>query len=319
MRRLAAVQFALGLFNAAAAAAVVYVTFAYFIAPAETEDLARLRAWKPKAAPVDAAAGKRTAASFRAAWETPLPVRYVPPAAPSAPPAPPEAPQGPDIAKLFSLTGTVATDDPRAGLAVLLELASKKTLLLAAEKPLPGTSARIVEIRKDHVVVASGTKTEKLFVKAEIPSAAPAPPGRTAPGAGGPPLPPPVVGPAVDPKTFRTQRDMTNPNLWNVDRNEKQYLMKSLPDLRNQVGVRPVMKDGAMNGVQIESIQPSSILSDRGISTGDIIRKINGIAITSQEQGDQLMANPNIRNAARYDLEIERAGQVFTITYQINR
>jgi len=317
MKRLSAAQSALWLYNTAAALAVVYVTLFYFIAPVETEDLARLRVWKPKPAPADAGAGKRTAAAYRAVWETPLPVRYVPLSTPAPPTPPPGPPPGPDIAKLFALTGTVATDDPRAGLAVLLEIASKKTLMLAAEKTLPGTSARIVEIRKDHIVVDSGGKTEKLFVKAEIPAAAATPSGRD--GRGGPPLPPSIAVPAVDPKSFRTQRDTSNPNLWNVDRNEKQYLMKSLPDLRNQIGVRPVVKDGAMNGVQVESIQPGSFLNDRGLSTGDIIRKVNGIAITSQEQGDQLMANPNIRNAARYDLEIERAGQVFTVTYQINR
>lgn|GEM_PF-6193689 len=317
MRRLSIALLLLRLFNAAAALAILYVTLFYFIAPVETEDFAKLRGWAMKPAPPASGAGPRTPDSFRAVWETPLPVRPVE----TEPPKPTdkaESPQAPRLDDLFTLAGTIASDDPRAGMAVVVVKASKQTHLLAADSNLPGTVARITGIHKDHIVVLNAGKEERLAVKDEITAAPPDPRDRrvrrpeTAP-----PAPPPL--PSVDPASFRTERDPTNPNLWNVDRNEKQYLMKNISSLRDQMGLRPVMTGDKMSGVQVESLQPNSILSNRGLCAGDIIRKINGIAITSEDQGNQFLANPNIRNAARYDIEVERAGQVFTITYQINR
>ncbi len=314
MRRFSFAILLLRLFNAATALAVLYVTLVYFISPVETKDYTGLRDFRMAPAPPVSGAGPRTPDSFRAVWETPMPVRLV--VAEAAPVVKPEAPPPPDLEALFTLTGTIASDDPRAGMAVVTVNASKEMHMLAADTNLPGTAARITGVLKDHIVVQNAGKEERLFVKDEIPAGPPDPRDRRArpsTPSSRPALPP------VDPRSFRTERDTANPNKWNVDRNEKQYLMKNLDSLRDQMGIRPVMAGGQMSGVQIESIKPDSILSDRGLSTGDIIRKINGIAITSEDQGNQLMANPNIRNAGRYDLEIERAGQVFTVTYQINR
>jgi type II secretion system protein C len=321
MRRLPVLQLALWLFNATAAMAVVAFTFFYFISPSEPEPLPR---WKPKPAPSDPSAGRRSAATYRAIWETPLPVR--PQLLVVEGPKPGPVPSKPLLSKLFILTGTFASDDPRAGLAVLTEISTKNTVLVSTNQVVPGTTARVDAIRKDRIIASDPDgRSEELIVKAELPSGAAA----GAPG-GNPGLRPPVgprpdgglSAPAlpIDPKSFKTEQDRSNPNLWNVDSKEKQYLMKTLPDLRNLIGVRPVMgSDGNMNGVQVENIHPSSLLRERGIQPGDIIRKVNGVPITSQEQGDQFMNTPSIRNSLRYDIELERAGQVFTITYQVNR
>jgi type II secretion system protein C len=320
MRRLPVFQVSLGLFNAAAALAIVAFTFFYFISPSEPEPLPR---WKPKPAPVDPAAGRRSAATYRAIWETPLPVRPQE-AKVETKVEKVEAPRQ-LLAKLFILTGTFASDDPRAGLAVLTEISSKNTVLVSTNQTVPGTTARVDAIRKDRIIATHPDgQSEELIVKAEIPSgtADAGHGGRTGRPPAGPRPDGALSAPAIpfDLSSSKTQRDPSNPNLWNVDTKEKQYLLKTLPDLRNQVGVRPVMgSDGNMSGVQIENIHPSSLLRERGIQAGDIIRKVNGIPITSQDQGDQFMNNPSVRNSLRYDIEVERSGQIFTVTYQINR
>jgi type II secretion system protein C len=321
MRRLSMAILALRFYNVTAALVIVYITLFYFIAPVETEDYAQIRRFRMKPAPTASRTGPRTPETFRAVWETPLPVRHVPPETPK-PVEKAEAPKVPPLDTLFALNGTIASDDPRAGMAMLTVLESKEQLMLTADAVLPGNVGVLTGIHKDHIVVLSGKEEKKLYVKDEIPDAPPDPrsarrrPTRTSsrrPTPSRPPLPP------VDPRSFRTQRDTSNPNKWNVDRNEKAYLMKNMASLRDEMGIRPVMTGGKMSGVQIENIKQGSLLGQRGLVRGDIIRKINGIAITSEDQGNQLMANPNIRNSSRYVIEVERAGQVFSLTYQINR
>jgi type II secretion system protein C len=326
MRRFTVLRAIFGFFNAAVAVAILVFTYLYFITPAETKDLSGLHKWKMKPVPADPGAARRTAATYRSIWETPLPVHPVV-RAEKTPDAPPPPPPRTPIEKLFTLTGTVATDNPKAGMAVLVEISSKKTLMRSADQTLPGASARIIAIFKDRIVVEDGKETEILFIKAETtPAASTA--GPVAKGAAGLPshlpsptgnVPPsPGVAASIDPASFNTQRDAMNPNKWNVDRQEKQYLLRNLSTLGDQVNVRPVLSsDGKMTGVQVEKFAPNTFLRERGIETGDIIRKVNGIAITSQEQGNQLMNNPQIRYAPRYDLEVERNGQVYTYTYQV--
>ena len=74
-----------------------------------------------------------------------------------------------------------------------------------------------------------------------------------------------------------------------------------------------------MEGIQIENVQSNSILRERGIQAGDVIRSVNGIPITSQDQGNDLMNTPQIRNATRYDVVIERQGQTINMTYEVGK
>jgi type II secretory pathway component PulC len=76
-------------------------------------------------------------------------------------------------------------------------------------------------------------------------------------------------------------------------------------------------KDGSITGVKIGEVKPGSVAAGMGLQTGDIIRKVNGIPVSSRGQllkmYDQVVAG----KLRVLDVEIERNGRIFTHRYNV--
>lgn len=78
--------------------------------------------------------------------------------------------------------------------------------------------------------------------------------------------------------------------------------------------MRMVPADGG--GVQLQSIQPDSVLAHVGVAQGDVIKAINGIEISNL--GDMANAVNSLMSGARFDVMVERKGNPVDLNYQVN-
>ncbi|MDL2297553.1 PDZ domain-containing protein [Synergistaceae bacterium OttesenSCG-928-D05] len=69
-------------------------------------------------------------------------------------------------------------------------------------------------------------------------------------------------------------------------------------------------------GVQLQQIQPDSVLAHVGVAQGDVIKAINGIEISNL--GDMANAVNSLMSGARFDVTVERKGNPVDLNYQVN-
>jgi general secretion pathway protein C len=100
-------------------------------------------------------------------------------------------------------------------------------------------------------------------------------------------------------------------NAYELPRSE---LERNLPSLAN-IAVVPAFKDGQAEGFRLSSIRADSIYAKIGIQNGDVVKRINGVALTSPERA--LEAWSRIRATSRIDLEVDRRGAVVNQTYTL--
>jgi hypothetical protein len=86
--------------------------------------------------------------------------------------------------------------------------------------------------------------------------------------------------------------------------------------LTEEVGYRrsrdPVTRQP--NGIEITSVKPGSIASRHGVQQGDVIKSINGHAVTSESEAIQFVKQ-NKDNYDVWEIEVWNRGQTRTITY----
>lgn len=340
MKRLRWINQLLWTFNTIATVAIVVLSAFFFVFPDETEDLLKQRGpgkkgpWQLSPVAGDVM-GLRQQERFAVLHSLPIPVKPEAPRPVSSDGHGPPPPQRTPIASLITLTGLFWSPNPQDAMAVVAKIGTRDTFMLGVNDPIPGAAgARVKSIQSDHILVDNGGVAEKLELK-DMSVGAPQP-GRSG-ASGGPPAPggPMPLAPAspvpaassdpdgarVNPKMFPTRQHPNNPNYLYVDPRLQQYVLKSLPQLRDEVGIRPAIDHvtGTVNGVQVEKINPNSILFNKGIVAGDIVRKINGRPISSIDQGNDMLNDPQFRNATRADVEIERQGRILTVTYELDR
>lgn len=82
-------------------------------------------------------------------------------------------------------------------------------------------------------------------------------------------------------------------------------------------GARAVLyqHDGQVLGVMLSGIRRSSLLAKLGLRNGDLLRSINGYALTTLD--DALDAYAKLRNASRLSLAVVRRERAITLGYRI--
>jgi len=91
--------------------------------------------------------------------------------------------------------------------------------------------------------------------------------------------------------------------------------VRNFPKLLSQARVMPNFKQGKADGFVISEIVPASLYDKIGLKNGDIIRKVNGQAIRSAEQG--MAMYQALQHAPAIDLEIQRGTVIMPIHYAI--
>jgi len=85
--------------------------------------------------------------------------------------------------------------------------------------------------------------------------------------------------------------------------------------LLSQARVLPYIQNGENHGFMISEISPHSLYQHIGLKNGDILQKVNGIAITNVAQAIQMYQT--LQNKPTIDLELMRNGAMLHIHYNI--
>lgn len=90
---------------------------------------------------------------------------------------------------------------------------------------------------------------------------------------------------------------------------------RNIPQLLQQVNVRPYFENGKPSGLMLSRIRPNSIFREMGLMNGDILLGVNGERIESVDSAMKLYEN--LKSAGDVKVEIKRRGRIQTLEYAI--
>lgn len=132
------------------------------------------------------------------------------------------------------------------------------------------------------------------------------------------PRPAPVSGPPRVPYHPGEGITRTGEGTWSVTREAFESALEHMDQWAMQGRVVPAFNDeNRATGFKIFSIQPGSLYEVAGFQNGDVIRRINGVDITSPEKA--LEAYQSIRQVGRLEIEFDRAGAPMKYEYIVSK
>ncbi|PCI45148.1 MAG: hypothetical protein COB41_02450 [Proteobacteria bacterium] len=191
----------------------------------------------------------------------------------------------------IKLIGTVVADDKSAAV-ILMQGKRKQQLFFVGESMQPGVTLKQVEAGT--IVVDHGGKLERIEI---------------------------AKGKAlVSPSNFRgtANRSFSRPSNVSTQQVSRTMLngqLQNFSQLLSQARVSPHFANGKTDGFLIRAIVPGSLYDKVGLKNGDVIRKVNGIAITGPQQAMAMMQK--LQKAVSVDVEIERGGSVQQMHYDV--
>ncbi len=108
------------------------------------------------------------------------------------------------------------------------------------------------------------------------------------------------------PLTSAVDNTLAAPEQHQFTRTAIQAQMRNLPKLLTGVLAVPHQMNGVPDGFLLQDIVPGSLYAQAGLQNGDVVNKVNGQDVTTQEQGIALFKS--LQNAQSIDLEITRTG-----------
>lgn len=210
------------------------------------------------------------------------------------------------------LVATSVFDPASWSLATIVDLASQTSALYsinacAAADPLAPCNnllgqARVVAIDVDRVVLVNRTsgRREVLVLGAE-PLAASASIATAAPAA--------TVGAAAGIK-------QTSATSYEVAGNALDSALADLP-ATSPPRLSPQIEGGQTTGFKLFSIRPDSLYSKIGLQNGDILKRVNGYAISNTNDALELVGR--LKQTDQVTIDLVRRGQPTSIEYRIVR
>jgi general secretion pathway protein C len=124
----------------------------------------------------------------------------------------------------------------------------------------------------------------------------------------------------VSPSNFRAtaNRSSSRPDNVNTKQLSRTMLngqLQNFSQLLSQARVSPHFKNGKTDGFLIRAIVPGSLYDKVGLKNGDVIRKVNGSAITGPQQAMAMMQK--LQKAVSVDVEIQRGGSIQQMHYNV--
>lgn len=204
---------------------------------------------------------------------------------------------GPVVAKLdaamkVKLVGTVVTEW-RPPFAVIEDLATRRQTLYLLLETIPGVGA-IAEIRTDAILLEQGGIQELL--------------GLNAPRANPPAVVKTALAKAPPPVASQSHRRV-------LDQREVARSLADLPKLLSQARVGPVYANGKVDGWKVAMIAPKSFYERIGLQTGDVLKRVNGVAIRDPAMVLSLLQQ--LKDERSVSLDMLRGGRKTTMQYEI--
>ncbi|MBU1194545.1 MAG: hypothetical protein KKE62_13085 [Proteobacteria bacterium] len=82
-----------------------------------------------------------------------------------------------------------------------------------------------------------------------------------------------------------TKNSATNTRNIQIKQSAVHALFNRTEELKRQISIRPVMSGSKPDGLMAYRILPDSVFYNLGLRNGDIIKKVNGVAVTSIQDG----------------------------------
>lgn len=213
------------------------------------------------------------------------------------------------LLNLVSLEGTMPNFDEPQRASVIIKLIGKDQLvpLYVGEeiKDLDGKvvseleGVKLVEVYINRAVFDNRGKRETIFL------------GGEEMGTGFKPK-----APSYNPLDYTTRRLLNEANrqVWEIDPKERLYALKNQKAIQRDIRLSFTPE----GGVKINWIREGSIIAARGFKEGDIIKSINGRAVTRQSIND-ILSQTRLRKITSATVVIDRFGRRITLEYRIRR
>lgn len=203
----------------------------------------------------------------------------------------------------LKLLGTVAATPAAFSWAAVQDLQAGEHVVVRVGDRLQ-ERAEVERIERRCIVLRNGPKREKLCLDED------AQPTRTARRA----RPKRVKRQADNAVQNRLQR-LANQRI-TLPRAGVEEAARNPASIFSQARILPKYEDGAMVGVQVNSIKPGSMLEDIGLQNGDTISEFNGIQIQSPEDSTEVLKE--LAGSSEFTVVVTGAdGQQRTLTYQL--
>jgi general secretion pathway protein C len=106
-----------------------------------------------------------------------------------------------------------------------------------------------------------------------------------------------------------------SPNEFDVDRQAVAEIIANHAELMRGERIVPEREKGEVAGIRLLGVRPESLLGALGLENGDRLDSINGIAMTSPENGLQALAQ--LRTADHLGVRVSRRGKEVTLDFNI--
>lgn len=101
-----------------------------------------------------------------------------------------------------------------------------------------------------------------------------------------------------------------------MERDDVGDMMRNPADLFSQARILPKFEEGEMTGLQINAIKPGSLFEEVGIQNGDVITKLNGVAIDTPEESAKILTE--FSQAEEFTVDVKRSdGTTDTLEFQL--
>ena len=168
--------------------------------------------------------------------------------------------------------------------------------------------ARVKEIRSASVVFDDGGREIELFTKRAAMSMKTLPPPKNTTQK------PTTPGEFTTKKTGETAERID----WDIDAREVEYAIANADGLLGQVKLRPYAAEGGeMAGLVIEDMTPGSFASERGFLKGDVVKGVDGQAITSIDDARKMANNPDLAKKGSFTITVERSGRKVDMVFRV--
>jgi general secretion pathway protein C len=211
---------------------------------------------------------------------------------------------GPNTTLKLNLHGTLAMDDPTAGMAMIADDQGVERAYRVGDE-VPG-GATLAAVFPDRVTLKHEGANETL----ELPHPENHAPPQAVPGA------PSLTASA--PRATPIAPLYTPPNLANgaVDWNKVQQQYNINPEeLARQVQVLPVMENGKFSGVRLSAGPNAALFNQLGLRPTDIVTAVNGKALDGLGNAQQLV--DSLKNSSRIQVTVQRDGKPATLTVNL--
>ena len=101
-----------------------------------------------------------------------------------------------------------------------------------------------------------------------------------------------------------------------VNRSDVNDYMKRLSEIIREARVVPHRVDGQVEGYRFSYIKPKSVFNDLGFQKNDVLKEVDGEAVTSPQQGFDLFER--LRGSSGFKVLVERGGKNIEYEYSVN-